>query len=275
LIHHVHIYDCFDLETFLDSALENFKAEAARSGREDAFTAVLLLTETAKENWFHRLARYVGDESGTKRKAIGNWTFHRTNEDCSLCAQYGNAQGLFLIAGRQIITAEDLEVLALAMTRNFEDGSPAEELIEAVKESGGIPAFPWGFGKWLGQRGSTLTKILNTPETSGLFLGDNGNRPNFWPRPSHFKMAQAKGIRILPGSDPLPFFSERHRPGSFGFSISGSIASEYPARDLKRILLEPKMLLKAYGQLERPWRFFRNQLAMQLIKHLRRAKSVN
>jgi len=56
---HVHIYDCFDIQTFLDSAFANFKAEAARCGQEDSFTAVLLLTETAKDNWFQRLAGYT------------------------------------------------------------------------------------------------------------------------------------------------------------------------------------------------------------------------
>lgn len=96
---HVHIYDCFDLETFLDSALKNFKAEAACYGQEDSFTALLLLTETAKENWFHRLAGYAGGQSGTGTKSIGNWTFHRTNESCSLYAQSGSAQSLFLIVG--------------------------------------------------------------------------------------------------------------------------------------------------------------------------------
>jgi|GEM_PF-4096143 len=119
---HVHIYDCFDLETFLNSALENFKSEAARCGQEDSFTALLLLTETARENWFHHLAGYATMESGTGDKAIGNWTFHRTNENCSLYAQSENSYGLFLIAGRQIVTAENLEILALATDKEFQDG---------------------------------------------------------------------------------------------------------------------------------------------------------
>ena len=34
---HVHIYDCLDIQTFLDSALENFKAEAARCGQQNSF----------------------------------------------------------------------------------------------------------------------------------------------------------------------------------------------------------------------------------------------
>lgn len=263
---HVHIYSCFDLQSFLDSALENFKAEAARCGQEDAFTALVLLTETAKENWFHRLAGYAGSRSGNGTESIGNWTFHRTNENSSLYAQSEKSQGFFLIAGRQIVTSEGLEVLALATAQTFTDGSPIVELIEAVKESGGIPVIPWGFGKWMGKRGAILKNILRKEKDSFLFLGDNSGRPVFLPRPSLFEFAEKKGIRVLPGSDSLPFPSESHRAGSFGLSIQGTIARDRPARDLKRILPDPKTRFQAYGNLEHPYRFFRNQLRARTVK---------
>ena len=272
---HVHIYDCFDLQTFLDSALANFRAEAARCQKNSAFTALLLLTETARENWFQRLESHARKEPGIGSNAFENWTFRQTNESCSLSARRTGAQSLFLIAGRQIVTAEGLEVLALATNNEFEDGTPLADVVRTVRSSGAIPVIPWGSGKWMGQRGMILTKTLNGPEAPGLFLGDNGNRPSFWPRPSHFKVAETKGIQVLPGSDPLPFASESYRAGSFGFSVNGSVTPESPASDLKRILLDPTTRLKEYGHLEHPWRFFRNQLAMQVIKHLGKGKSVN
>lgn len=263
---HVHIYDCFDLHTFLDSALSNFRAEAARCGQGVTFTALLLLTETARENWFQRLKKLASEERQIGNRAFENWTFHRTKESSSLCARRDSTQMLFLIAGRQIVTAENLEVLALATDKEFEDGIPLTEVIRTVRGSGAIPVIPWGPGKWMGQRGMILTKTLNGPEAPGLFLGDNGNRPGFWPRPSHFKVAETKGIRVLPGSDPLPFPSESWRPGSFGFSVNRSITPEYPASDLKRILLDPTTRLKEYGHLEHLWRFFRNQLTAWIMK---------
>lgn len=269
---HVHIYDCFDLQHFLDSAVKNFKAEAARWDQEDDFTAFLLLTETAKENWFHRLAGYAGSRSGNGTESIGNWTFHRTNEDCSLYAQSEKSQGFFLIAGRQIVTAEDLEVLALMTDRQFEDGRPLEEVIQAVKETSAIPVIPWGFGKWMGKRGAILENILRKEKDSFLFLGDNSGRPVFLPRPSLFEFAEKKGIRVLPGSDSLPFLSESQRVGSFGLSIEGTITRERPARDLKRILLDPKTRFQAYGNLEHPYRFFRNQLRARIVKRRRKQK---
>ena len=75
------------------------QAEVACWDQEDDFTSLLLLTETAKEDWFHRLAGYAGSPSGNGTESIGNWTFHRTNEDCSLYAQSEKFQGLFLIVG--------------------------------------------------------------------------------------------------------------------------------------------------------------------------------
>jgi hypothetical protein len=45
---HVHIYDCFDLEKFFDSAYANFKSAAEQLGHTNDFTGILLLAETSK-----------------------------------------------------------------------------------------------------------------------------------------------------------------------------------------------------------------------------------
>ena len=270
---HVHIYDCFDLQTFFNSAFANFRTQAARLGHGKTFTAILLLTETARENWFQRLQEYTGQSFGIGGRAPSQWRFYKTNEACSLCARGAYDQILFLIAGRQIVTAEDLEVLALGTDKKFEDGEILEEVIGTVSGIGAIPVVPWGPGKWMGKRGVLLTQLLNGPEIPGLFLGDNGNRPYFWPNPSHFKLAEKKGIRVLPGTDPLPFASESCRPGSFGFLVNDSVTSEYPAKDLKSILANQTTCLQPYGHLEHPWRFFRNQIAMQMMKRMRRGTS--
>jgi hypothetical protein len=261
---HVHIHDCFDLEIFLDSAFENFKAEAALCGQENSFVGLLLLTETAKNDWFRRLTGYADDESGNGSKSVDHWAFHSTKESCSLYAQSRSGQRLFVIAGRQIETAEGLELLALITDWRFQDGRPLKETIQDAQQIGAIPVVPWGFGKWIGRRGLVVKLLLENKTTPGLFLGDNCNRPSFWPRPHLFELAETNGRRILPGSDPLPFPSQVNRAGSFGFSMEESITPEYPARDLKQILLRRTTRIKTYGHLEHPWRFIRNQVAMVL-----------
>lgn len=59
---HVHIYDCFRVGRFFDSAARNFRAEARRRGFEDHFQGVLLLTESVGDQWFHAIAA-TGDVS--------------------------------------------------------------------------------------------------------------------------------------------------------------------------------------------------------------------
>ena len=91
----------------------------------------------------------------------------------------------------------------------------------------------------------------------------------------HFKLAESRGIRILPGSDPLPIASESHRPGSFGFAVQASMPTQEPAKKIKKILLDNSFKLQSYGTLESPYRFFRNQLAMQVKKQLRKESRLN
>ena len=52
---HVHIYDCFDIDLLLDSALKNFRAAAAQHNcvQQDP-ACILLLTECESDSWFQR-----------------------------------------------------------------------------------------------------------------------------------------------------------------------------------------------------------------------------
>ncbi len=103
-----------------------------------------------------------------------------------------------------------------------------------------------------------------------FYIGDNGNRPVFWPQPSLFKVAEKKGIGNLPGSDPLPFPSEEVRAGSYGFSLSTRLDPDFPAQALKKLLFNDVSSPIRYGKRQRPLTFFLKQLSMQWIKHKRK-----
>jgi hypothetical protein len=260
---HVHIYGCFDLDCLLTSAFENFAAEARRRSLSSDFTGVLLLTETVRENCFQRLAEQArsGQKAGTE-----GWSFHLTRESASLVAQRGAGKSVILIAGRQIVTSENLEVLALATPTMFDDGTPLRRAIELIRAQGGIPVVPWGFGKWWGKRGKHLADLISDGAGQGIFLGDSGGRPAFLPRPYQFQLGEEIMMRILPGTDPLPFAQEAVRPGRFGFAIHRALDHQRPAHSLKQIILDPSICLSPYGSLESPYRFFRNQLGLRLSK---------
>lgn len=258
---HVHLHDCFNLEHLFDSALNNFQYYAEKKGNRDNYTPVLFLTEISGQNKFNELKKSTGENNKIK-----NWNLFPTKEDVSLSVSDRSNRNLFLIAGRQIVTTENLEVLALITEQNFADGFPLSVTIHQIIEAGGIPVLPWGVGKWMGNRGKLLNNLLAENNFPMLFLGDNSGRPVFWSRPVQFKQAENQGLPILPGTDPLPLSSEACRPGSFGFTIKNSLNQEEPGKHLKQMLLDPKISLKPYGSLENPLRFFRNQLAIRTIK---------
>jgi len=262
---HVHIYECFDVPTLLDAALVNFRTEAARRKDGAGFAGVLLLTESRGYDWFSRLRAHA--QTGGQ---LGGWRFELTDESCSLRARRNDGALITLVAGRQVATAEDLEVLALCTDANLEDGLTLTETVEKVRQVRGLPTIPWGAGKWLGSRGSLLTTVMKTSKGDEIFLGDNSGRPIFWKRPFHFELAEHCGIRILPGSDPLPFRSEQGRPGSFGLAVGTTVDLDHPASILKQVLRDPDVSLQPYGRLESAYRFLLHQVTIQLRKRYRK-----
>ena len=54
---HVHIYDCFDLDTLLDAAYHNFTMAVPGHREDKRFMGCLLLAETSKDNWFSSARR--------------------------------------------------------------------------------------------------------------------------------------------------------------------------------------------------------------------------
>ncbi len=260
---HVHIHACFNLSTFLESAYKNCRTQARLHDSDDNFLGVLLMTESSSEHWFQHLQSLAKKSDTATTPSHNNWTFHLTDEEASLYTQAHNGSRLLVVAGRQVITKEKLEVLALITAEAFQEGETVDATIKQIQESGGIPVLPWGFGKWWGARGNIVTDLLNKPSMRQVFLGDNGGRPRILPYPRQFAQAKHIGLRILPGSDPLPFPSEMRKPCSVGVSMKGTINPRTPGADLKQLLQDPHTTIAPYFQHETVYRFFKNQLALR------------
>ena len=257
---HVHFYACFDIDKFLDSAWNNFYLQARLLQDHSDFAAVLMLTEANRNHWFQELK--------DNRHKSANWSFRDTEESESLLAQTNNGQRLIIINGRQIVTSENLEVLALATSSKIRDGKPISDVIEWAKSVQSIPIVPWGFGKWWGVRGDILSGVLDSFSENEVFLGDNSGRPWFLGLPRHFKEANRERRRILPGSDPLPFSSESWRPGSVGFYFKGGLDSACPAARLRDYIKDPETVITNYMHCEKLIPFIKNQVAMQIRKRV-------
>ncbi|UCE64221.1 MAG: hypothetical protein JSU59_03510, partial [Nitrospirota bacterium] len=248
------------------AAHANCKTEAQRKQKEHDFSGMMLLTESSGDHWFRRLAMQAEKREAIQGDSGNQWTFYPTEESCSLTAKSNSGSKLQIIAGRQIVTKESLEVSALATDKIFPDGTPLRETIKAVRSSDAIPVLPWSFGKWWGNRGKILSDLLSSQPVENFFLGDNSHRPGFLPYPIQFKQAEQLGIRILPGSDPFPFPSECWRPCSAGFSITGQVRDHTPAGDLKGLLRELETTISPYISPETGLRFIKNQVAMNILK---------
>jgi hypothetical protein len=258
---HVHIHDCFNLDELFNSAYSNFHEAAELHQGHGEVAAFLLLTEGAGQ---HRFREIMNQKDFSRL-----WRALPTGEAFSLQLARKNHPGfqMFLIAGRQLVTSERLEVLALLSGEKFEEGRPLDRTVEQVRHNGALPVLPWGAGKWLGRRGRTLRRFLENMGPGKLFLADNRCRPGFWQLPDFVRKSS---LKILAGTDPLPFRWEEGRAGSFGSILwknARAIDARYPAASLHNLLTAPDCNPQSYGRPEALVDFCRNQAAMQLRKH--------
>ncbi len=267
---HVHIYDCFDVDVLLDAASRNFTYAAKKLRLAPGFTGVLLLAETSYCNWFQRTREKCRlNQQFLAVGKLSHWQIDETSDKTVLKARRftgtcGDENYIYIMAGRQIITAEGLELLALMTDSTFEDGLSITSLLNAVREQGSIPVLPWAAGKWLGKRGKMLSDLLKAEADSDLCIGDNSGRPALWRNPLHFQQAKKSNMGLLPGTDPLPFSSEVGRVGSFGFMMPVKLTDVQPSDDLKQLLRSNALQVTAYGRLETTLGFIVNQIRLRI-----------
>ncbi len=260
---HVHFYRCFDIQEFLSWAFRNFSTAAKEHPSIGSYQSVLIITDWAGQRWFDHFMSLCGKREGTPLPGLD---FQKTVEETSLIVKGGEGEELILIAGRKIITSEDLEVLAIGCKESFTGNNSLKETVKEIDGARAIPVIPWAVGKWIGKRGKVVEELLTDGDRPLFFLCDNGNRPLFWPWPKLFTRALDNNIKVLAGSDPLHFSTEVSRAGRFAFFVEGSLDRERPTKDLFEILRDQNLEITRYGKLESPYRFFRNQIMMQIFK---------
>ncbi|HSR18390.1 MAG TPA: hypothetical protein VLM39_09915 [Ignavibacteriaceae bacterium] len=126
---HVHIHESFIINQFLNSAWENFNNAARNYFDIKKFTAILLLTESSGVNQFSILKERSRESNSQKNN---EWSFHLTQEENSIIAAKNEEQKIIIIAGRQIVTKERLEVLGLGIINGIEDKGNIQEVINNI-----------------------------------------------------------------------------------------------------------------------------------------------
>jgi hypothetical protein len=257
---HVHFHKCFDEGLFFDSCfnhLTNINSSSVKNG-------LLFFTEGKNEDSYN----YLNSKTKIKSSLNENTEYIVKEIDNANTIEVSwNQAGMriLILPGFQIVTKENLEVLSLGTKKRLSDGLLIEDTIFSVLSLGGIPVLPWGFGKWFGNRGKKIEELIKK-NISHLFLGDNGGRSSLLPFPNQFKAAKKNGMKILPGSDPLPFFDEVKRPMSYGFIFNTNMNESNPWESIKKTLLDTNLKIENFGSLTAPVSFIKTQIAMQFKK---------
>lgn len=259
---HVHLHWQYDVGDFLEGACLRFREARGRLGELHLSLGVLALVDPNGQDSFERVREWLA-------QATGRWTVRETLEAASLILfDEATDVELVLLAGRQIATVEGLEVLAVGSREEQREERSLRDTLDSVQAAGAITILSWGFGKWWFRRGRMVEDVLRSADPEALFLGDNSGRLRYGQPPKAFRIAAVRGIRILPGSDPLPRPDDARRAGSYGAIIEGDLDRSRPAAGLKKLLSENPNQPRVCGSLRPLWPFLSDQLLMQLRKRV-------
>jgi hypothetical protein len=250
---HVHVYHCYEPEDFLAQAISN------SAMTDPAATLILCLTESSGFNFFDELKTRADAQS-----PIAGWSVSELPEHPAILLSKSD-QRIIFIAGKQVITQQGLEVLALFNDENYEDGQDTQSIINKINENHGLAVLPWGVGKWLGKRGSIITELLNSNSPGNLAIADISARPALWPHPPQFRQAHESGYKLLYGTDPLPLAYDQGRIASAGMTMELSDDASQAITELKPALIK-QTENNHYGNRVSAFRFVKDQLMLRINK---------
>jgi hypothetical protein len=254
---HLHFYGEYDEDAFWRALIANLDRGAAALGHSTMpLERVALLTEATGLSMFSRWRERTGSGPGGIR-------FMPTSEPYSLALHQDGERRLQLIAGRQIVTAERLEVLTAGAAPPVPDNRPLASVVDELVGAGSLAIIPWGAGKWLGRRGRLVRETAGRIEAPVFFLADNPARPSVWPPPRIFHEMERRGRAVLRGSDPLPLAGEEKRAGALASLLEGEFDPLRPLGSLIRILAA-RGRVRGLGRRDGPVTFLWRQLRLRL-----------
>jgi hypothetical protein len=259
---HVHVYPAYDIKAVFRHLIQNLDRLVRAAGCAEPETMgqgihkLAFLAESREHDFFSRL-------QDQDKSIVGNG-LEVLSGPSPVCVTVGLREvgQVCLVAGRQIVTSERLEILGLAMRAKIRDGLPARDVIQKVVEAGGIPVLAWSPGKWLFARGRLVRALIESDQAKVLCLGDTTLRPTLWPEPRLMRLARERGLAVIPGSDPLPFAGEERYAGTYGFIYQGAFDVAQPAASIGRMLAGPAAITPV-GARGRPWTVARRLYQLQ------------
>ncbi len=250
---HVHIYPQYDIHAAFENSLHNFRTIIRDKNLPETTIPVWLLTEGQNYNFESQLPELQGyrmEKSAEKESQI---VFSVTSDKPLL----------YILAGRQLVTSDNLEVCALGTKAILPDRKlNTKDTIEWVLQQGGVPALNWAPGKWFFARGQVVRTIIESFTPEQLLISETTMRPTCWSTPVLMKAAMNKGLKILAGSDPLPLPGEEKLIGSYASVLYGDLDPDYPAKSIKALLLNAGTVLQRAGKRSGPFMFAKRQFGI-------------
>jgi hypothetical protein len=234
---HVHVYPAHDPGATLAAGFHHLEA-LAPAGTAPA--CALLLTERFDCHYFQEWKQ-------GRRPWPAGWEAAGSDDPDALTLRGPNGQRLFVAAGRQVISAERIEVLALTRDLDLPDGRPVAEVLDRVRDAGAVPVLSWAPGKWFFRRGRIIRSLIESGRPDQFLIGDTTLRPMGWPEPLLMRAARARGFRLVAGSDPLPFAGEERVAGRYGVRLEGPFEPDQPAASLRALLQRPDTRIALAG----------------------------
>lgn len=257
---HIHIYPDFDPALALGVAIKNLNAlgnSLPRNLQENGEPIYLLcLTERSDCNFFKELYRNPKIYSDPKILV--------TNISAPLPCININIPDhgeIYIIPGRQIVSVERIEILALLVDITLPDRTlSVNEIFQIIRKSNGIPVINWAPGKWFFERGKIIEDIVKDHNDRPLLLCDTTLRPSFWPEPLLMKESLQYGVKVLGGSDPLPIEGEELQFGTYATATRGNFDPNDPVNSLRHLLLDPQAPLVRIGARSNPLDFIKRMV---------------
>ena len=222
---HVHFYPFYDYERAFNAAFDNLATLSPVSSDEKEL--VLFLTERYDCNFFKELSSDTFQIDGFKIEVRDEVVFVSRESDSTEIA---------VVAGRQLVSKEKIEVLALSSDISIEDGLPLRDLISEVSKTDAIPVLNWSPGKWMFSRGAVVKDVVENSEAGSFLLADVAMRPKGFPRPKLLSLGLKRGFKLIAGSDPLPLEGEESEIGRYGVTYSGELQKSAYVAGLRKLL---------------------------------------
>jgi hypothetical protein len=232
---HVHLYPVYDRSAALAALDGNL-------GRHGAGVRAAFLADRRDSRVFAAM------RSGSFAVPGGGYEIRPLAEEGAVVACRDGEPRVYLFAGRQIVTAERIEVLALTVDLDLEDGLPAARVVDTILEAGGVPVLGWSPGKWWFARGALVAGLLRGRRPGEILLGDTALRPAGTREPRLMREARSRGFAVAAGTDALPLPGEERLLGSYVTVLEGEFDAGRPQEAVRRLLRGPGPALGTSGE---------------------------